>query len=80
MNKQEIINQLNNISNENNLKIKITEKNINSTFKELGLDSLSLIDIVMKLEDKFKIILPDEELMKIETIDDLVNLIQANLK
>ncbi|ATG97570.1 acyl carrier protein [Mesoplasma lactucae] len=47
----------------------------NTNLKEVGLDSLDLMDMVVKLEDKFNIMVPDEELENIKTIGDLDKLI-----
>ena len=42
---------------------------------DLGADSLDAIDIVMSVEDEFKIEVPDEIIEKIETVGDIVNYI-----
>ena len=38
---------------------------------DLGADSLDAIDIVMSVEDTFKVEVPDEIIEKIETVGDL---------
>ena len=40
---------------------------------DLGADSLDAIDIVMSVEDSFKVDVPDEIIEKIETVGDIVN-------
>ena len=40
---------------------------------DLGADSLDAIDIVMSVEDTFKVEVPDEIIEKIETVGDIVN-------
>ena len=40
-------------------------------FNELGLDSLDLIKFIMKVEEHFDVEIPDEEVEKISSIDDL---------
>ncbi len=40
-------------------------------FKELGLDSLDLIKFIMKVEEHFDVEIPDDEVEKISSIDDL---------
>ena len=42
---------------------------------ELGLDSLDLMDVVMRIEEAYKIRLTHQDLEKAETIADLVSLI-----
>ena len=45
----------------------------------LGADSLDAIDIVMSVEDEFKIEVPDEIFEKIETVGDMLNYIENNI-
>lgn len=40
-------------------------------FNELGLDSLDLIKFIMKVEEHFDVEIPDDEVEKISSIDDL---------
>lgn len=46
---------------------------------DLGADSLDAIDIVMSVEDTFKIEVPDEIIEKIETVGDIVNYIEDHI-
>lgn len=49
----------------------------NSRFKEdLGVDSLSSIELIMGLEDEFGLEIPDEEAEKILTVEDAVNYLE----
>ena len=43
---------------------------------DLGLDSLSILEIVVDVEAKFDIDAPEEELRAIRTIEDTVRLVQ----
>ena len=45
----------------------------------LGADSLDAIDIVMSVEDTFKVEVPDEIIEKIETVGDIVNYIEDHI-
>ena len=47
--------------------------------EDLGADSLDAIDIVMSVEDEFKIEVPDEIIEKIETVGDMLNYIENNI-
>jgi len=47
--------------------------------KELGLDSLAVMNFVMALEDRFDVSIPMDRLAEIETVDDLATAI-ADLK
>lgn len=54
------------------------KKNIdlNTEFKSLGIDSLDLVYLITELEKKYKVFLSNEELNKLKTINDLINLIK----
>lgn len=47
---------------------------------DLGADSLDTVEMVMALEDEFKIEIPDEEAEKITTLRDAINHIEEHLK
>jgi acyl carrier protein len=47
-----------------------------SFIEDLGLDSLDLVDMIMKLEEEFGISIPDEDLDKIRTVKDAINYIR----
>ena len=47
--------------------------------EDLGADSLDAIDIVMSVEDTFKVEVPDEIIEKIETVGDIVNYIEDHI-
>ena len=46
--------------------------------EDLGADSLDSIDIVMSVEDEFKIEVPDEIVENMTTVADIVNFIENN--
>ncbi len=48
-----------------------------SLLDDLGADSLDVVELAMALEEEFSIEVPDEDLEKIRTVQDIVNLIQA---
>ena len=47
--------------------------------EDLGADSLDVVELIMAFEDEFNISLPDEEVAKLKTINDIVAFI-SNLK
>lgn len=47
--------------------------------EDLGADSLDAIDIVMSVEDEFKMEIPDEVIETMESVADIVNYIEANM-
>ncbi|AUF83356.1 acyl carrier protein [Mesoplasma syrphidae] len=42
----------------------------------IGIDSLDLMDMIVTLEDRLEIRVPDDKLMNLETIGDLINLVE----
>lgn len=46
---------------------------------DLGLDSLDTVELMMILEDKFSVHIPDEDAMKIKTVGDAVDYIVKHL-
>lgn len=48
--------------------------------EDLGADSLDVVELVMALEEKFDIEIPDSEAEKIQTVQDAVSFIEASKK
>ena len=46
-----------------------------TTFEELGADSLDMIDLVMSFEDEFRVEITDETLETFEKVEDAVSFI-----
>ncbi len=49
-----------------------------SIIDDLGADSLDVVELVMALEEKFGIEIPDEDAEKINTVGDIVSYVEAN--
>ncbi|MCC8074083.1 MAG: acyl carrier protein [Clostridiales bacterium] len=47
--------------------------------EDLGADSLDAIDIVMSVEDEFKVEVPDEIIEKMETVGDIVSFVESKI-
>jgi acyl carrier protein len=51
-----------------------------SSYREdLGLDSLSALEVMVDIEYAFKIKVPEERLQSIQTVQDTINLVQEYL-
>lgn len=58
------------------LECEVSEIKMESTFHDLGIDSLDTVDLLMELEDKLNISIELTE--KVETVGDLVTFIEKN--
>lgn len=47
---------------------------------DLGADSLDIVELLMALEDEFGIEIPDEDLIKIATIKDVIDYIKLRVE
>ena len=50
-----------------------------TTFAQIGFDEFDMIELVMSIEDKYMIEVPDEVLEKTVTIGDLLNYLEEKL-
>lgn len=63
------------------LSVNADEVKLESKFvDDLGADSLDVVELVMELESKFDIEIPDEEAEKISTVKDVVDYIESHKK
>ncbi len=53
----------------------VTTLKNNVPLREQGIDSLDVVNIYLLLEEKFDVKIPDEDLNKVLTIDDIVEYI-----
>lgn len=58
-------------------KLKGKELTPDTSFKDLGLDSLDLVDLVFEMEEELGVQFEDEELLQIKTVKDLLTLVEA---
>ncbi|MDO4922624.1 MAG: acyl carrier protein [Peptococcaceae bacterium] len=58
------------------LECEVSDIKMESTFHDLGIDSLDTVDLLMELEDKLDISIELNE--KVETVGDLVTFIEKN--
>ncbi len=59
------------VANENSVKLDLNNPNL--TLKETGIDSLALLNLIFKVENKLGVRLEDSELVKIKNLQDLIN-------
>ena len=49
-----------------------------SILDDLGADSLDIVELLMTLEDRYGVIVPDDEASKLKTIGDIADYIEEN--
>ncbi|WEK82944.1 MAG: phosphopantetheine-binding protein [Mycoplasma sp.] len=79
MNKQ-ILNIINKVAKEHNYHVQLTESNKDKTLKELGLDSLTTVSIIVGVENELKVRIPEDILGQIKTLEQLVDVLEAAKK
>jgi acyl carrier protein len=53
---------------------------VDSTFEELGLDSLDAVELIADLEDEFNVTIPNIELQNIKSVKQAVNGLQKAMQ
>lgn len=76
MERSEIVNQVKEIVADK-LGVSLSEVTETASFvDDLGADSLDTVELVMKLEEKFGLEIPDEDAEKIKTVKDAIEYIE----
>ena len=61
-------------------RLKTATINPESDFRELGLDSLDVVELLLDLEDQLNVKFTSDELKQFKKVSDLYNAIDAKLK
>ncbi len=78
MTRQEIIEQVNNLLEEE-LEVEQSEFIPDANLKEtLGLDSINLVDLIALVQMTYKVTIPVEDLKQIQTFNDLYDYIEQH--
>ena len=48
--------------------------------EDLGADSLDIVEMFMTLEDEFDLVIPDEVVVTLKTVGDVISYIQSEVK
>lgn len=59
-------------------KCKIDKLNRSATLEELGFDSLDQVELIVAMEEKFGINIPDEETLKIQSVLDAIQVMHSH--
>ena len=77
-NKEEVIPKIKSLISAS-LGVSEDEIALDSSFiDDLGADSLDIVELVMKLEDKFDMKIPDEDAEGLKTVGDAISYIESN--
>lgn len=60
--------------------VKPSEIEMDSTFEDLGVDSLDAIEITMSIEEQFEVEIPDEVIEKIVSVRELADYVENAVK
>lgn len=52
---------------------------LDSVISELGIDSLAMAQIVLELEERLGVTIPDDELSDVVTVEDLIRIVEGRL-
>lgn len=77
MNREQLFNRLKEIATS---QVKIPVESINEEmiiFQDLGLDSLSIADLILRVEECFGFEFQEEDLGRLKTVGDLLDVIQS---
>ena len=77
MDRKIIIETILNVAKENNIKLDFN--NLNIGLKEIGIDSLSMMNLIFKIESKIGTQLDDSVLVKIKTLGELINAFETQI-
>lgn len=77
MNRKQVFDRLKEIATS---QVKIPAENIGEEmiiFQDLGLDSLSIADLILRVEECFRFEFQEEDLGRLKTVGDLLDVIQS---
>lgn len=60
----------------------VPEESINlntNLIADLDLESLDLVTLVSEIENKYELEIPDKEIKKIQTVEDIVNILNSHV-
>ena len=81
MTKEDIIDDLRQLlRSQKQLKVDIDAIGADTRFDQIGFDSLSILDFMYEVENRFGAFPEMEELVKMEKVSDLIEYLEANAK
>lgn len=46
--------------------------------EDLGADSLDIVEFLMEIEDRYEVVIPDEDVLKLKTVGDLADYVETH--
>ncbi len=78
--KEKILSIIKDVANKQKININLSEQSLAVDFKQLGIDSINVLGIIVAIEEKVGFRLDDKELMNIKTINQLIAAFEAKQK
>lgn len=78
--KEKILSIIKDVANKQKININLNEQSLAVDFKQLGIDSINVLGIIVAIEEKVGFRLDDKELMNIKTINQLIAAFEAKQK
>ena len=78
--RNEIIKIIKDVANKQNINLNLTETSLDQPFKDMGVDSINVLGIIVAIEDKVGFRLDDSVLSNIKTINQLIKAFEAKKK
>lgn len=78
--RKQIIDAIKEVASEQNINIQMSEANFSKSLKEIGIDSISSISMIVGIEQKLGVRVPDEHLPKITSVNLLIEEFERLLK
>ena len=73
--REEVLELINDFLNENIFQENETISEDSNFHKDLGLDTLDVIELIIYIEKELKISIPDEVILDFETVGDLIDVV-----
>ncbi len=70
--RKQIIDAIKEVAAEQNINIQMSEANFSKQLKEIGIDSISSISMIVGIEQKLGVRVPDDHLPKITSVNLLI--------
>ena len=76
--RDKILKIIDRVAKEHNLNLSLRGDMLSKPFKEIGVDSLAVMSLIVEIETELEYQLPDPVLTKIKTINELINAFEKN--